>query len=171
MLRLNREVYLLFDDHTSDVGDPVEIQVALSWDDLTSSMTSLNFEDEEANFKILHGVIVGAKALPPKLYNCDVFVIFVDPEDGSQGVVVDMSMYDLDGLADGITRVVTSEEINKPFEITIDNTFILYGYELSSNITVDDDSIDEEAIEAALKVAAEVKTMEEVRDRMFGDGR
>jgi hypothetical protein len=153
---LHKEIYLVAGDEDDD---PRPIFIAEDLPELKKYLASLLVAND-FDIRVLHGVLVPARVLPSKLKGKTAFLVYIteQTEDVTKAAVVE----------GGDSAVILAEEVEFAVkgipEVEIDNTFILYGYELQTYLTVMEDDHDDEAIDTCLDIA---KKCLEVSRRLY----
>ena len=155
---INKEIYLLCGPE--DDNDGSEHFFSESLGSLIQQMKTLS-PTLDQGARVIHGILTPAEYLPSSLRGKTAFVIFEDPSDKNKSVVFESSSMDCSEIAEDITTVM---DHGGQFStvLDIDNTFIMYGYELSVCLAVDEDDIDEETIDTCKKIVNDVQRTAEV---------
>ena len=155
---LYTEVYVVGADHTVAAGG--ELTVCGSFETLLDYLKTKNVSIN-SDLRVLHGVLTSAKTIPADFKNRQPFVLLQDPDSEDHGVLLDPDTEnDCKELALEIEMMLESEEIAS-FFFEIDNVYILYGYELSLTLSVDEDDLDEEIISDCIEIAAAARKLSE----------
>lgn len=147
MFQIGEIAYTIIDGTLND-DCPVEIQTAGSIEEVYHIVSSL--EEEYGDYTIIHGAVIKADFIPNSFRSKDVIVLFMDPDDYSQGVAVDMSCSAGEQIAKAIEKVITGDLSVLPFDISIQHTYLLVGYTLSDGLH--DFEQDEESIDTVVKI-------------------
>jgi hypothetical protein len=154
---LYKEVYVVGPDST--VSDSGELVVLPSFEDLLSHLTTKSVSIN-SDLRVLHGVLTPARAIPSDLKGRQAFILLKDKDQEDHGVLLDSdSDDDYMDLAGEIEGVLDSEEIAS-FFYEIDDVFILYGYEISLVLSVDEEEIDETVIADCLRIAQAARNLD-----------
>jgi hypothetical protein len=149
---VKKEVFVVCGDEDEDRG---EIFITNNWDDLLTHMKTLS-PGIDSSTRVFHGIIYSAEFLPNSFNKENVYVIFQDPEDDQQGFVTEADTSSVSGVADDIASLVEGQAMNVfDADLTIDNVFLLYGYQLQTCMAVDEDEIDDQIIEACEEIVDE----------------
>ena len=144
------EVYVVGAD--SIVSSGGELTVCGSFETLLDHLKTKNVS-VNSDLRVLHGILTSAKTIPSDFKNRQPFILLQDPESTDHGILLDPDAENnCKELAQEIERMLESEEIAS-FFFEIDDVYILYGYELSLTLSVDEDDLDEEIICDCLEVA------------------
>lgn len=152
--KCGREIFII----TGDVSDdaPVDIEFADDWESVIESLSGMDPSVYGDN-KVFHGVLTSASHIPINFFSKDAYVLIVDPDDVTHGVFSESECLDGKTLANNIEQIVNERtNIDKQFTVTIDNTFIFYGYEIPVCLSISDEDIDEEAIETCKRIAEQI---------------
>lgn len=154
------EIFLVVEDEISHS----EIEI---YDNYVDTLEYLSVLEPEINYstKVYNGVLVSAKILPSDVYGkkCYIVVLTVVYNKSRPQLEGYIFESDCDGqieiLAEEVEELVKSKgTIN--FTVDIDNIFILYGHELETCLSINQDSMDDEVIDTCEKIAKEVKEIE-----------
>lgn len=147
-----QEVFVVCGNEEEDSG---ELFVTNNWDDLLTHMKTLS-PALDSSARVLHGIIYSAEYLPNSFNKESVYVIFQNPDDEQQGFVSEADTDSVGGVAADIASIVESETLNVfDAELTIDNIFLLYGYQLQTCMSVDEDEIDEQILQSCEEIVEE----------------
>jgi len=155
---LYTEVYVVGPD--SVVSDGGELTICSSFEDLLNYLKTKNVSIN-SDLRVLHGVLTSAKSIPKTFKNKQPFILLKDPEANDHGVMLDPDVdNDCNELATEIERMLGSEEAAS-FFFEIDDVYILYGYELSLTLSIDEDDLDEDIIKDCLEVSQAARKLNE----------
>lgn len=146
---LYKEVYVVGTDST--VTDGGELTVCSSFEILLNHLKTKNVSIN-TDLRVLHGVLTSARSIPKDFKSKQPFLLLRDPDNTDHGVLLDADSDSCEELAQEIERVLDSEEMAS-FFIEIEHVYILYGYELSLTMSVDEDDLDEDIISSCIEVA------------------
>ena len=146
---LYNEVYVIGTDSTVSAGG--ELTICSSFEDLLAHLKTKNISIN-SDLRVLHGVLTSARSIPKDFKDKQPFLLVKDPEKEDHGVLLDADADSCEELADGIEMALSSEVIAS-FFVEIEHVYILYGYELSLAMSVDEDDLDEDTITSCLEVA------------------
>lgn len=136
---LYEEVYIAGVD--TAITPSGELVVCSSYEQLLSYLKTKNISIC-SDLRVIHGILTSAISIPRDLKNQQVFIVVIDQENHSHGVMLDSeSDDDYKKLAYEIRSLLKGNESVK-FLYGIDQIFILYGYELSIVMSVDEDDIE-----------------------------
>jgi hypothetical protein len=156
---LDQDVFIVASDetfHGSDEVDNREFHVYDSEDDLREGLADLDIVVGD-QIRVFHGVLAMAEALPSDLHDRNAYVV-VAPNWTDDAFVVDAGIT-LEFLEETVTEII-SKGIGGLHGLDIDDIYILYGYELSVTLSIDEDDFDEETLEGCRVLSAEA---EEIR--------
>jgi hypothetical protein len=152
------EVYVVGAD--SIVSSGGELTVCGSFESLLDYLKTKNVS-VNSDLRVLHGVLTSAKSIPANFKNRQPFILLQDPESTDHGLLLDPDTDDnCKELALEIEKMLESEEVAS-FFFEIDHVYILYGYELSLTLSVDEDDLDEEIITDCLEIAQAARELNE----------
>lgn len=146
---LYKEVYVVGTDHAVSAGG--ELAVCSSFETLLNHLKTKNISIN-SDLRVLHGVLTSARSIPKDFKDRQPFLLLRDPDSSDHGVLLDADADNCDELAAEIVHVLGSEEMAS-FFIEIEHVYILYGYELSLTMSVDEDDLDEDTIASCIEVA------------------
>ncbi|TET61132.1 MAG: hypothetical protein E3J47_05860 [Candidatus Stahlbacteria bacterium] len=148
---LYEEVYIVGVD--TAVTPSGELVVCSSYEQLLSHLRTKNISIC-SDLRVIHGVLTSAKSIPRDLRNQQAFIVVMDQENHSHGVILDSeSDDDYKELAYEVRSLLKGNE-SANFLYDIDQMFILYGYELSIVMSVDEDDIEtDDTIETCKSIA------------------
>lgn len=153
---LYSEVYVVGVDST--VSAHGELTVCESFESLITYLKTKNVS-VNSDLRVLHGVLTSAQSIPKDLKGRQPFLMLVDPYDENHGILLDSDTDDnCDELAIEIESVLENAEV-ATFFFEIDCVYILYGYELSLILAVDEDDLDEEIISDCLEISKAAKEL------------
>jgi len=114
---------------------------------------------DEPETKVFHGVLTKAETIPAEIDNKNCYVIAVSVYNGLNrihGVLYESDCKsDPNALAEDIEMTVsnTIHDSSILFACEIEDVYILYGYELSTGLCINRESIDEEIVHACKTIA------------------
>lgn len=153
---LYQEVFVVGVDHITAASG--ELMVLKSFEDLINHLSTKHI-GVNSDLRALHGVITSAKAIPRDFCGRSAFILIVDPEVEGYGLLIDSDAEDnCQDLAAEIEKLLVNEEIAANF-VEIDNVYVLYGYEMSIILSVDENDLDEEMIVGCAKVGNSAKEL------------
>jgi len=156
---LYKEVYIIGVDTT--VTPSGELTVCSSYEQLLDHLKTKNVSIC-SDLRVIHGVLTPAKSIPKNIENQQVFIIVINQEDSSHGAILDSeSDNNCEELAYEVRSILEDNRITN-FFFGIDQTFILYGYELNIVMSVDEDDIDCDVIDICNKVADIAKKLDKI---------
>lgn len=144
---LGKELFIAGYDGDMEVGELTMFDSLSELKEYLSNMSPVS----EGNLTALHGILTSAECIPEDLGR-GVYVIVVDANDEENGCLHEFTSGDPDGLAELIEEIVSAKH-KELGDLTIDNVFLLFGYELNMCLSISGDEIDEQVIEDSQKVA------------------
>jgi len=157
---IGQEIFVAGYDGDQEVG---ELAMFDSVCDLNEHLSNMN-PVSETNLTVVHGILTSAEYIPEGPGR-GVYVIVVDPLDKDNGCIYEFTNGDPDDLADLIEGSILKNKHSELGSLTIDNIFILYGYEVSMCYAVNEDEVDDEIIETSQKIADGAN---EMREKILG---
>ena len=145
---LNKPVFLVGNDGTREMG---ELTVCESFEELNDHL-KLRSPASDPNIFILHGIIFSAKYIPGEIEG-EVYIVIQNPADDEMGCIYE-TLCECD--AGVISRLVMDkiepkDGLDFSFEnVTIDNIFLMYGYELDPGYSVSEEELDDESLHACV---------------------
>jgi hypothetical protein len=150
------EVYVVGPDSTVSIGG--DLTVCSSFESLLEYLKTKNVS-VNSDLRVVHGVLTSAKSIPKDLKGRQAFILLRDPADDDLGMLLDADADDdYNELGTEIERVLESNEVAS-FFFEIDDVYILYGYEMSLALSVDEDEIDENIIHDCKSIAIEARKL------------
>ena len=159
------EIFLVAEDEISYS----EIEIYDNYVDLLEYLSVLEPEIN-CSTKVYHGVLTTAKVLPSNIHGkkCYIAVLDIVYTKARAQLVGYIFESDCDGqieiLADEIERLMKSKGIIS-FSIDINNIFVLYGYELETCLSVNQENLDDEVVDTCKKIAKEIEEIEPTAGR------
>jgi len=154
---LYNEVYVIGVDST--VSTHGDLTVCDSFEALLNYLKTKNVSIN-SDLRVLHGVLTSAKSIPKDLMGRQAFLLFKNPEDKG-GIMLDADTDDdYNELASEIEMCLENEELAS-FFFEIDDVYILYGYELTLTLSVDEDDLDEEFVADCLQIGRAARQLKE----------
>ncbi len=136
---LYEEVYIVGVDTT--ITPSGELVVCSSYEQLLDHLKTKNISIC-SDLRVIHGVLTSAKSIPKNLENQQAFIVIIDQENYSHGVILDSESDDNhEELAYEVRSMLKGNKIAN-FFFEMEQIFILYGYELNIVMSVDEDDID-----------------------------
>ncbi len=161
MLRLesycNREIFLVYntDEHLSDLSAKIyitsELMDAINY--INKLTPSLDFRT-----KILHGILTKATTLSKNLRGKTAFIITNDIYETQQAAIEESNAQSDKELAESVDMALLCSQSSD-----IDDIYILYGYEISIILTLDEEGLDEEVIDTCQKIVSDIKRIEALK--------
>jgi hypothetical protein len=152
--KIGKEVFVVGTDGDVETGD---IDVFDTVEELNEHLSRLN-PIAESNITVIHGILTSAEYIPDDIGH-GAFVIALDPGDPDTGAIFEVMETDPSKLADIVEDLVTNEggsiytAANELGTVTIEDVFIIYGYELTLGYSVSEDEVDEGIIEECKEIA------------------
>lgn len=150
-----KEIFIAGYDGDVEVGELAMFDSISDLNDYLSNMSPVS----ETNLTIIHGILTSAEYIPENIGH-GVYVIAVDPEDDVNGCIYEFTSKDPDALASLIEETLSAHH-NELGDLSIDNVFILYGYEMSTCYAVNEEEVDEAELENCQKIVDVVNEMKE----------
>jgi hypothetical protein len=145
---LYKEVYVVGTDNM--VSASGELVVCSSFEKLLDHLKTKNISIN-SDLRVIHGVLTSARSIPKDFKNKQPFIMLKDPDKENYGVLLDADGDSCDELGEEIEMTLASED-TAAFFFEIEHVYILYGYEMSLVMSVDEDDLDEDAIECCMEI-------------------
>lgn len=156
---LDGEIFLVYNDEQNDKGDPVKICVFSEFMELIDCLRkltpSIDFET-----KILHGILTKAYSLPKNLRGKAAFIIVNDIYNPDHALIIESGAQSDKDLASIIDSMLVYDGPDSIAPLGIESIYILYGYEISTILSLDEEEIDEEIIDTCQEIANDAKIIE-----------
>lgn len=151
---INRSIFVIGMDGLKSAGD---ITIYEELEDLNEHLKLLS-PISETEVIVIHGTITPAEYIPADIGKY-IYIIVQDPGNEGMGCIYEIECNeDIDVLSSFVSKIIHENGVLYP-NLTIDNIFVMYGYELNLGYSVHEDEIDEEALEGCQNVAEQVKKM------------
>jgi len=151
-MMVGQEVFVIASDEQShNAADTSrEFHICDSIEDLREKMKDLEVQDVD-ELRVVHGVLTHAAALPPDLKDRTAFVLVASPLDDEDGFMVE-SGDTLEHVEESVRELI-EHGIGYCYDLEIEQIFVVYGYELTIVLSINDDDIDEETLDSCHQVA------------------
>jgi len=144
-----KEAFIVCGDEDEDSG---EIFITDNWDDLTTYMKTLS-PGVDSSARVFHGIIYPAEFLPTSFNKETVYLVYQNPDDEQEGFVSEADTESVGGVAEDIASIIEGGGLNVfNSELNIDDIYLLYGYQLQTCMSVDEDELDDQIIEACSEI-------------------
>lgn len=149
-----KSVFVIGVDALQDAG---ELAVYESFTELNEHLKMLS-PSSDPDILVLHGVLTSASYIPGEIGR-HIYVLVQDPADKEAGCIYETECHkDINLLSSVVSDTIAGNDC--PCDnVTIDDVFILYGYELNTGYSAPEDEIDEEVIEICQNIAEPVREM------------
>ena len=165
----NKEIFLTYSEegnnnqHGASVEVFVTTELMVLVEYLKRLTTSLDYDAV-----VLHGVLTKAASIPRNLRGKKAFIILEDIYNADQALVLEAGVQSDKGLAEKINALIDGDDKhlaplpwrNYAVDIDIDDVYILYGYEVSVILSLDEEEIDDEVIDTCKKIAKDAATID-----------
>lgn len=153
---ISKEVYIVTgpdDEETSDFF------ITEDWDTMIAVVEEKNLATDMET-RVFHGLLGSAEYLPGNLKGKSAFVVVIDPLDSKKGAVVECDATNMEEVAANIESLLDMSARTSLDDLSIDDLFILYGYQLITCLSVKKDSVDEEVIASCREITDTIKAVE-----------
>jgi len=147
-----------------DEANFADIELHTDYMDMIEYLSLLSPEEHQTT-KVYHGILMPGSILPSEIkegVNC--YVMALEMTYRQHVAVLKGYVYesdcesDVEGLAKDIEDMINTNEYTASMRTTIDDVFVLYGYELELCLSVNADSVkNDEVMEKCKEVAGEVQ--------------
>lgn len=151
----NKEIFLAYNDEDNDRDLPVEIYITSELMELVDHINKL-IPSIDFNIKILHGILTNASVLPKNLRGRTAFMI-VDDTILDHALVSESNAQSDKDLANTIDSLLLYNKSE-----SIEDIYILYGYEISAILSLNEEELDEEIIDTCQKIICDINTVKSV---------
>lgn len=152
----NKEIFLVYNEEDNNKGSPIEIYITSEFMELVDHINKLT-PSLDFSIKILHGILTNASVLPKNLRGRSVFIIADDVSVLNHALILEPEAQSDEDLAIAINSLLVHGKFIKSLDI--DNIYILYGYEISTILSLNEEEIDEEIIDTCQKIINDVNTV------------
>jgi len=159
---IGKEVFVIVPEE--DTSSEIKV-----YDDFEDAMIQLSEVDplEFPETKVFHGVIAKAETIPADINTRGCYIIAIDiyyDPNRFRGILYESDCKnDPDTLANDIEMAIESS-IHEPGNLythEIEFLYILYGYEVTTGLCINKDSLDEEIVHTCKTIAVEAMKMSE----------
>jgi len=157
---LYKEVYVVGVDVTTSISG--ELKICDSFEDLLKHLKTKN-ASVTSDLRVIHGVLTAAKTIPKELHGRQAFVLLKDPDEDDHGLLLDSEAEDYIELGEEIKEQLDTGEAAS-FFFEIEDVFIVYGYEMTLTLSVDEDDVDDDIIEVCMSISNEAKKLNREED-------
>jgi len=111
--------------------------------------------------KVFHGILTRAETIPSGIKNKNCYIIAVDAyydSNNSRGILYESDCEgNTNDLANDVELAIESSlrEANGTFFYEIEHIYILYGYEVTTGLCINRESLDEEIVHTCKTIAVE----------------
>lgn len=150
-----KEVFLAgIDGDLEDNGEMAVFGSFLELNDYISILSPLT----EPNLVVIHGILTSARYIPSEPYK-NAYIVVKSPTEFGSGCMYETNELNADEMSKEVENLFTIDSQCPYNDITIDDIYILYGYELNLGFSISPDEIDLEAINSCEEVALVAKEM------------
>lgn len=164
----NKEIFLAYNEegNNNQHGASVEIFVTTELMTMVEYLrrltTSLDYD-----IVVLHGILTKASSIPKNLRGKKAYIILEDIYNADQALILEVGTQSDKGLAEKINALIEGKGGSLPslpwrnyaVDVDIEDVFILYGYEVSVILSLDEEELDEEIIDTCKKIADDAATI------------
>jgi hypothetical protein len=150
---VGKEVFIVVGSEDEEAGD---IGVFETWGELVEQLKTLT-PTSDPETRIFHGILTTGEFLPSSFHGKSVFIIYIDPYEDAKGNIVESTSGSSRVLAEEIGSIMTLGGPMSDMKIDIDDIYVLYGYQLETCLSVNDEDVDEEVIATCKEIAVEIE--------------
>jgi len=153
---VGKEVFFVgLDGDSDEIGD---FDTFHTLEGLNKHLENVNPYAEQ-NLTVVHGYLTSAECIPEEIGR-GVYLIVTSPDEIDTGCIYEFTSADPNKLAELIEEILERDKDGLE-KVTIDDIFILYGYEISLGCTVRDEELDSELLDTSEQIADVAKKMKE----------
>lgn len=156
----NKEIFLVYNDEKNDENIPLEICIISEFTKLLDHLKELT-PSIDSGTRILHGILTKAFNLPKNLRGKTAFII-VNSSNSNQAMVIETDANSDKDLSSVIISILSYNRLNFVGSLEIEDVYILYGYEISTMLSLDEEEVDEETINTCQKIVNDAKIIEDI---------
>lgn len=167
----NKEIFLAYsgEENNNQHGSSVEVFTTTELLALVEHLKKMTPSLDHDTI-VLHGVLTKASSIPKNLRGKKAFILLEDIYTADNALVLEAEVHSDKELAKKINNLIDEKYKhlapfpwkNYPISITIEDVYIFYGYEVSVILSLDEEELDEEIIEACKKIAKDAITIEKM---------
>lgn len=152
----NKEVFIVYNEEDYTEGLLLKMYITSELMELIDHINKLT-PSLDFDVKILHGILTSASVLPKNLRGRTAFIL-AESDNILNRVLISESVAqsDEDLATDIDSLLVHNGFVNA---LNIENIYILYGYEISIMLSLNEEEIDEEIIDTCQKIVNDVATI------------
>ena len=164
----NKEIFLTYseEENNNQQGVSVEIftttELMVLVEYLKRLTPSLDYDTV-----VLHGILTKASSIPKNLRGKKAYIILDDIYSADQALVLEAGVQSDKELAEKINAIIDGNDNhllplpwrNYTIDTDIDDVYILYGYEVSIVLSLDEEELDDEIIDTCKKIANDAKVI------------
>lgn len=145
---IGRELYIVGPDDEGDQDEVIAFPTVKGLKRFLASMNAL----VENDLMVVHGVLTSARSIPDDVDH-SAYIIYLDSGDGTGiGSIRSVQEATPHGVEKAVEEIVELEMLE-----SVDDVYILYGYEIPLCYTIDDEDVDEQILEECKHVAEKAK--------------
>jgi len=164
----NKEIFLAYSEegNNNQHGASVEIFTTTELMVLVEYLKRLT-PSLDHDTVVLHGVLTKASSIPKNLRGKKAYIILEDIYTADQALVVEAGTPSDKELAEKINAIIDGNDKHfspvpwrgYTIDTDIDDVYILYGYEVSVILSLDEEELDDEIIDTCKKIAKDAETI------------
>ena len=151
---VGKEVFLVVGSEDDEEAN--DINIFETWGDLVEHLKTLT-PTADPETRIFHGVLATGEILPSSFHGKSAYVVCLDPYETSKGSIAESSSECPEGLAEEISEVMRLGGPLSDMKTDIDDIYVLYGYQLETCLSVNDEDLDDEVIATCKDIADELE--------------
>jgi hypothetical protein len=149
---IGKEVFIVIGSEDDETGD---INAFEDWGSLMEFLKKLT-PTVDPETRVFHGILTPGEFIPSSFHGKSAFIVCIEPCEDSKGNIIESTGESPTGLAEEIVNIMNIGGPASGMKINIEDIYVLYGYQLETCLSVDDDDIDEEIIAVCSEIASEI---------------
>ena len=155
----NKEIFLVYNEEKNDNDIPVKVEIISEFMELVEHVKSLIYSIDSGT-KILHGLLTRAFSLPKNLKGKSAYIIINNGYNTDRVLIMESGAQSDKDLADTIDALLAYNTTGFTVPLKLENMYIFYGYELSITLSLDEEEVDEEAIDVCQEIVNDIKIID-----------
>ena len=152
----NKEVFIVYNEDDYAEGLLLKMYITSELMELVDHINRLT-PSLDFDVKILHGILTNASILPKNLRGRSVFILAEDDNILNRALISESAAQSDEDLAADVDSLLAYNGFINALDV--ENIYILYGYEISTMLSVNEEELDEEIIDTCQKIVNDVTTI------------
>ena len=148
----NKEIFIVYNEEENNNRYSTEIYITSEFMELTEYIRKL-VPSLDFGTKILHGILTSATILPKNLKGKTPFIIVDSVSILDHASISESNAQSDEDLVEAINLLLHDNKTK------IEDIYILYGYEISTVLALNDEELDDEIIDACQKIVNNINTI------------